>query len=89
MPLCKEPKHYTTIARILELTACHLSGIKILSIHLKKVVELLALYMNPNNDMSDVKYPAATVLLDLTANEECIESVAKLIVKHDILSIVL
>ena len=41
------------------------------------------------NDMVTVKYPAATVLLDLTANESCIEKVAELVKKHDIFDIVL
>jgi hypothetical protein len=35
--------------------------------------------MQMENDMLTIKYPAATVLLDLTANESCIERVAELI----------
>lgn len=44
--------------------------------------------MQSDNDMVPIKYPAATVLLDLTANEQCIEKVAVLIMKHNILQIV-
>jgi hypothetical protein len=36
-----------------------------------------------------VKYPAATVLLDLTANEHCIEKVACLIKEKDIFEVIM
>ena len=36
-------------------------------------------FLQPRHDLITVKYPAATVLLDLTANENCIEKVAHLI----------
>ena len=39
--------------------------------------------------MITIKYPAATVLLDLTANEQCIEQVALLVMEHNILEIVI
>ena len=39
-------------------------------------------------EMTKVKYPAATVLLDLTANEQCIEKVAKLILQKEMLPVV-
>lgn len=39
--------------------------------------------------MITIKYPAATVLLDLTANENCIERVAELVMKYDLLNIVI
>jgi hypothetical protein len=38
--------------------------------------------------MTAVKYPAATVLLDLTANEQCIERVAKLVLQKEMLEVV-
>ena len=45
--------------------------------------------MQMENDMITIKYPAATVLLDLTANENCIERVAELVMKYDLLNIVI
>lgn len=40
---------------------------------------MVDLFMQSNNDLITIKYPAATVLLDLTANEGCIEKVAHFI----------
>jgi len=45
-------------------------------------------FLAPNNDLIQVKYPAATVLLDLTANENCIEKVAHLIKERDIFDVI-
>ncbi len=45
--------------------------------------------MQPNNDLIQIKYPAATVLLDLTANEQCIEKVAKLIEQRDLFKVII
>lgn len=45
--------------------------------------------MRPDNDLIFIKYPAATVLLDLTANESCIEKVASLIKEKDLFDIIL
>jgi hypothetical protein len=45
---------------------------------------MVDLFMASHNDLISVKYPAATVLLDLTANENCIEKVAHLIKSKDL-----
>lgn len=45
--------------------------------------------MSPQNDLVTIKYPAATVLLDLTANETCIEKVANLIKEKQIFNIII
>lgn len=74
-----EQPEYKSVARIFELCACHQDGIAVLSKYLKNIVEMVDLFMQPQNDLITVKYPAATVLLDLTANEGCIEKVAFLI----------
>lgn len=71
-----ESDEYKHAARIFELCACHSDGITVLSKYLLKIVEMVDLFMRSNNDLISVKYPAATVLLDLTANENCIEKVA-------------
>ena len=84
-----ERQNYKDTARIFELCACHPNGIKVLSQHLSQIVSYCNCFLQSENDMITVKYPAATVLLDLTANELCIERVAILIKNHDILSIVI
>ena len=45
--------------------------------------------MGEKNDLIKVKYPAATVLLDLTANEACIETVAQLIKSKGLFDVVM
>ncbi len=60
---------YRSVARIFELCACHQEGISILQRYLQQVIELVDTFMAPQNDLIQIKYPAATVLLDLTANE--------------------
>ena len=50
---------------------------------------MVELFLNPSNDLIQVKYPAATVLLDLTANENCIEKVASLIKEKDIFDMII
>jgi hypothetical protein len=50
---------------------------------------MVELFLNPNNDLIQVKYPAATVLLDLTANENCIEKVAQLIKEKDMFDMII
>jgi hypothetical protein len=50
---------------------------------------MVDLFMAEGNDLVSVKYPAATVLLDLTANEGCIEKVAHLIKDMDLFDIIL
>ena len=44
--------------------------------------------MKFENDMISVKYSAATVLLDLTANEYCIEKVGQLIKEKDLFTLI-
>jgi hypothetical protein len=84
-----EPSEYKSVARIFELCACHGEGILVLSKYLKNIVELVDLFMQSKNDLITVKYPAATVLLDLTANENCIEKVAFLIKDKDLFDVIL
>lgn len=50
---------------------------------------MVDLFLNPENDLIQIKYPAATVLLDLTANENCIEKVAFLIKDKNIFSVII
>jgi hypothetical protein len=50
---------------------------------------MVDLFLQPANDLIQVKYPAATVLLDLTANENCIERVAQLIREKDIFDVII
>ncbi|CDW90949.1 UNKNOWN [Stylonychia lemnae] len=84
-----EAVEYKSVARIFELCACHQEGIQVLSKYLKNIVELVDLFMQSKNDLISVKYPAATVLLDLTANENCIEKVAFLIKDKDLFDVIL
>jgi hypothetical protein len=50
---------------------------------------MVELFLQPNNDLILVKYPAATVLLDLTANENCIEKVAHLIKEMNLFDVIM
>ena len=50
---------------------------------------MVELFLSSQNDLIQVKYPAATVLLDLTANENCIEKVAFLIKEKDIFDMII
>lgn len=83
-----EQADFKTIARIFELCACHSEGIKVLQQYLSQIVFHCNRFLQSENDMITIKYPAATVLLDLTANEQCIEKVATLVMQHNILQIV-
>jgi hypothetical protein len=56
---------------------------------LKNIVEMVDIFLQDKNDLIQVKYPAATVLLDLTANENCIEKVAQLIKERSLFDIIL
>lgn len=84
-----EPVEYKSVARIFELCACHADGIIVLSKYLHSIVDMVDLFMAPQNDLISVKYPAATVLLDLTANENCIEKVAHLIKTKDLFCVII
>lgn len=50
---------------------------------------MVDLFLNPDNDLIQIKYPAATVLLDLTANENCIEKVAFLIKEKNLFNVII
>ena len=69
-----QENEFPQVARVFELCACHSDGIKVLRGHLPEVMALVQTFMT-GHDLNCVRYPAATVLLDLTANEECIEQV--------------
>lgn len=58
--------------------------------YLKKIIDYIDIFMRTTNfDTLMVKYPAATVLLDLTASEICIESVAVMVKNKDLLTVVI
>jgi hypothetical protein len=80
---------YRAVARIFELCACHPDGISVLQKYLRQIVEMLDLFLQESNDLIQIKYPAATVLLDLTANENCIEKVAFLIKEKDLFDVII
>jgi hypothetical protein len=65
-------------ARVLEMCASQTEGINILSGHLPEIMQLVEGYIKvpDESEIARVKYPGATVLLDLSANEHCIERVA-------------
>jgi hypothetical protein len=80
---------YKQVARVFELCACHPDGILVLQKYLKYVIEMVDLFLSPENDLIQIKYPAATVLLDLTANESCIEKVAHLIKQRNLFDVII
>ena len=83
------PLEYRSVARIFELCACHPDGISILQKYLPAVIDMVDLFMHlDDSELITVKYPAATVLLDLTANEGCIEKVAGLIQAKDLFQVI-
>ena len=83
-------QEHRQIAKILELCACHQAGIAILEQHIDMVVNLLRKFLcESSNTSSKIKFPAATVLLDLTANEACIEKVAVLVKELNMFSFIL
>lgn len=85
-----EQSEYRAVARIFELCACHPDGITVLSKYLKNIIEMVDLFMRtPHTDLISIKYPAATVLLDLTANEGCIERVAHLIKDRELFDVII
>jgi len=77
------------VAKVFELCACHAEGISIISKNLDQIVSLCETFLMPSNDIISVRYPAATVLLDLTASETCIERVATLIMQKNLIPLVL
>mmetsp|Transcript_25102 Transcript_25102/g.24567 ORF Transcript_25102/g.24567 Transcript_25102/m.24567 type:complete len:261 (+) Transcript_25102:914-1696(+) len=84
-----EVHEYRLVARVFELCACHPDGISVLQRFLKQVIEMVDLFLSGSTDLIQVKYPAATVLLDLTANENCIEKVAQLIKEKDLFAVII
>lgn len=83
-------QEYKHVARILELCACHTEGIEVLHKYLTQVISLVDTFMRTTTfDLIQVRYPAATVLLDLTANEQCIEKVGTLIQQKNLLTVVI
>lgn len=88
-PKITEPE-YSAVARIFELCACHPIGIQIMQKYLAQIVDYVELFMvSPHSSMLQVKYPAATVLLDLTASEMCIERVAVMVKNKNLLKTVI
>lgn len=73
----------TKVAHILELCTCHSEGIAILELSLDRVVECCDVFLKVENDLAALKYSAATVLLDLSANARCIERVGQLIMQRN------
>jgi hypothetical protein len=61
------------VARSLEFCSTHQDGIKLIYDNKEIVFQILAQFFKDFADEKTVLYPAATVLLDLTANERCIE----------------
>lgn len=73
----------------MEFCACHQEGIYILFQQIETVFEGLKSFLQPYSDVRSILYPAATVLLDMTANENCIEKVAELMLQNDMFEFVL
>ena len=84
-----EQTDFGMVAKVFELCACNSQGISIITKNLDQVVSLCDIFMMPTNDIILVRYPAATVLLDLTASETCIERVASLIMQNNLIPLVL
>ena len=57
--------------------------------YLPQIIDHVDVFMRCEKfDIIQVKYPAATVLLDLTASELCIEKVAEMVMQKNLLSVV-
>ena len=63
-------------SRILEFCSTSPKGIELLTEHQQCTFNILEQLIQPYQDEQTVLYAAATVLLDLTANEACVEGVA-------------
>ena len=61
------------IARALECCSTDAEGLKIIYDRRNLVFRILSLIFNEKSDEKEVIYSTATVLLDLTAHESCIE----------------
>jgi len=75
------------VVKILELAATLPEGILLLSRNLKPILELLN--RNLKRTTGDYMNSIVTLILDLTANENCIEEVADFLVTHEVFSWVL
>ncbi len=78
----------TKVAHILELCTCHTEGIAILKLSLDRVVECCDVFLQVDKDLAALKYSAATVLLDLSANAHCIERVGQLIMQRNMFKVI-
>jgi hypothetical protein len=78
-------------ARVLEMCASQTEGINILSEHLPEIMQLVEGFIKvpEESEISRVKYPGATVLLDLSANEHCIERVAVMMRERGLYEVVI
>lgn len=77
------------VARFLELCACHQEGIEVMQDNLEQIVDMCCLFLAQENDIFQIRYPAATVLLDLTASENCIERIGALIMQKDMIKVII
>ena len=78
------------VAKLLELCACHPEGISVAEGYLDQVIDKCGHFMiQNNNNFLEIKYPATTVLLDLTASEQCVHKVASKLSQLGIFSVVL
>ena len=76
------------IARTLEFCSTNNEGINLLFQYKSSIFSILSQFFQPNIDEKSVLYASATVLLDLTANENCIEQVAQLMQEHSMFNFV-
>ena len=66
------------IARCLEFCSTHNDGIMLLHSNKSVIFRILQHFISDKVDERYVLYASATVLLDLTANENCLNSISKL-----------
>ncbi len=77
------------ISRCLEFCSTHQEGIKLLYQNKNTIFKYLSEFFKPESDEKSVLYASATVLLDLTANESCLESVALLLKEHQMFDFII
>ncbi|CDW74517.1 UNKNOWN [Stylonychia lemnae] len=76
------------ISRCLEFCSTHSEGLNLIYTNREMVFYILKSFMKENVNETQVLYATATVLLDLTANEDCLEKVAQLMRDHNLLEFV-
>lgn len=84
MPILTEEEEENAV-NAFELAATSPSGVFQLSSHLTVVLEILRKALNKQfgkQENEKFEFSAVTVLLDLTANEGCLEKVAKFLMEH-------